>query len=250
MKAFLKEHGFHLLFATAAGLVGGWFTGIYAAETLAPALQEEVLSTLGSLELLYAVSALQAAGYALVLGAVGILLAKKLGLWRPITLQRKGVTAAAATALAGGALIMALDLLVFAPQSQWIADSYAVKPNAAVWLASILYGGVVEEIMLRLFLLSLIALLLWKLFARAADTAPTWCIVTANILSAMLFAAGHLPSTALATALSPVIIVRCFLCNGSLALVFGRLYRLHGIQYAMLAHAGCHIVMKTIWMML
>ena len=36
--------------------------------------------------------------------------------------------------------------------------------------------------------------------------------------------------------------------NGGFGLVFGRLYRKQGIEYAMLAHAGVHIVSKLIWL--
>ena len=48
-------------------------------------------------------------------------------------------------------------------------------------------------------------------------------------------------------ALTPLILVRCFLLNGGFGLVFGRLYRKYGIQYAMLSHALLHIVSKLIW---
>ena len=37
--------------------------------------------------------------------------------------------------------------------------------------------------------------------------------------------------------------------NGGIGLMFGRLYRKHGIAYAMIAHAGCHIVSKLIWVL-
>ncbi len=39
----------------------------------------------------------------------------------------------------------------------------------------------------------------------------------------------------------------CFLLNGGFGLLFGRLYRRYGIQYAMLSHALLHIVSKTVW---
>ena len=37
--------------------------------------------------------------------------------------------------------------------------------------------------------------------------------------------------------------------NVSTTLLFGRLYRKHGLRYAMLAHGGCHIVSKLIWLL-
>ena len=46
--------------------------------------------------------------------------------------------------------------------------------------------------------------------------------------------------------LAPLVLLRCFLLNGGLGLVFGWLYRKYGIQYAMIGHAGAHIISKLI----
>jgi hypothetical protein len=50
--------------------------------------------------------------------------------------------------------------------------------------------------------------------------------------------------------LDALIIVRCFVMNGAYGVIFGELYRKYGIGYAMLAHAGVHIVSKAIWWIL
>ena len=66
--------------------------------------------------------------------------------------------------------------------------------------------------------------------------------VIAIILAAILFAAGHIPSTMTMTALTLVILLRCFLFNGGLGLGFGYLYRKYGIWYAMIAHGFTHLI--------
>ncbi|MBQ8332231.1 MAG: CPBP family intramembrane metalloprotease [Clostridia bacterium] len=115
-------------------------------------------------------------------------------------------------------------------------------------LASVLYGGIVEEIMLRLFVMSLIAFILAKLFCCAEDELPAWVFVTANFIAAVLFAAGHLPATVTTFGtLTPMILIRCFLFNGGFGILFGHLYRRYGIQYAMISHALLHILSKLIW---
>jgi hypothetical protein len=116
-------------------------------------------------------------------------------------------------------------------------------------IASVLYGGVIEEVMLRLFFLSLLAFILWKVFFKGAsrEAIPTRVFVIANVLAALLFAAAHLPSTLMTFGeLTPLILFRCFLLNGGFGLIFGWLYRKHGIVYAMLGHALFHIVCKGI----
>ena len=36
---------------------------------------------------------------------------------------------------------------------------------------------------------------------------------------------------------------------GSFGLLFGWLYRKYGLRYAMIAHGGCHVVSKLIWIL-
>ena len=75
---------------------------------------------------------------------------------------------------------------------------------------------------------------------------PIKVYVIANIISALLFAAGHLPSTVAMTPLTPILIIRCFLFNGGLRLCFGYLYRKYGIGYAMISHGLCHLISDVI----
>ena len=102
---------------------------------------------------------------------------------------------------------------------------------------------------MRLFLMSLITFLVWKIFHKKRETVPTGVLIAANVAAALLFAAGHIPAT-LQTfgALTPLLVLRCFLLNGAFGLLFGRLYRKYGIQYAMLSHLLLHIVSRTIWL--
>ena len=100
----------------------------------------------------------------------------------------------------------------------------------------------IEEIMMRLFLMSLVVFIVSKMFFRNKKEIPTLVFVIANILSALLFAAGHLPSTATMTTLTPVIIIRCFLFNGGLGIAFGYLYRKYNIRYAIISHGLCHLI--------
>lgn len=130
-----------------------------------------------------------------------------------------------------------------------IADSYAAKPTAAYMLATATYGAVIEEVMLRLFFMSLIAFVLHKLFGQQGKLPTAGILIAANVIAALLFAAGHLPATFALLGDSPLIIFRCFLLNGVFGLLFGFLYRKYGLRYAMIAHGGCHVVSKLIWIL-
>ena len=250
MKQFIKNYWKTLLFFAMVGLVGGFFTGLYMLDSYPADVQQEVLSQGLTPTIMALVSAMQAAVYGAVLGAIGILLGKKIGLWKDEKhFEKKPLLITLAIALVGGLLLILPDLLFFGKYSEAIMNSYAAKPTVPYIIGAILYGGVIEEVMLRLFWMSLIAFILWKLFARREEKPTTAILIASNIIAALLFAATHLPATFMMIGNSPLIIFRCFLLNGAFGLLFGYLYRKHGLRYAMLAHGGCHIVSKLIWIL-
>ena len=250
MKKFVKNYWKTLAFFAVMGLIGGFCVGLYALESYPADMREQLLAQGLSAESLAVVSAVQAAGYGLILGAIGIVLAKKVGLWKDETcFEKKPLGAAIVVSAIGGLAMIGLDLFWFGKFSHSIRDSYLVKPTLAYIFGSVTYGAVIEEVMLRLFMMSLIAWVLHAVFERKKDAASVWILVLANVISALLFAAGHLPATSIVLGLSPMILVRCFLLNGGIGLLFGWLYRRYGLRYAMIAHGGCHIVSKTIWIL-
>ena len=250
MKQFVKNYWKTLLFFAIAGLVGGFCTGLYVLDSYPPEMQEEALLQGLTPTIMALVTAIQAAGYGIVLGIIGILLGKKTGLWKDVThFEKRPLLITLAIALIGGLALILPDLLFFGKHNEAIMNSYDAKPTVVYIIGAILYGGVIEEVMLRLFWMSLIAFILWKLFARKAEKPTLAILVASNIIAALLFAAGHLPATFVMIGNSPLIIFRCFLLNGGFGLLFGYLYRKHGLRYSMLAHAGCHIVSKLIWIL-
>lgn len=250
MKNFIKSHWKTLVFFTLSGVIGGFCVGLYLMDSYPPEIVAQIQAQGLTPFLLGLVSACQAAAYGLILGALGILLAAKVGLWKNETkFGKKPLTAAVTVAIIGGAGIILPDLLYFGNHIPAVADSYLVKPTLVFIIGSVIYGGIIEEVMLRLFFMSLLTFIFRKLFGRGGNKPSTWMLVTANILAALLFAAGHLPTTALLMGLSPMVLVRCFLLNGTFGLLFGWLYRKYGLRYAMAAHAGCHIISKAIWIL-
>ena len=139
------------------------------------------------------------------------------------------------------------DLLWFGKVSDVIMESYSAKPSFSFVVGAIIYGGVIEEVMLRLFWMSLVAFLLNLILNKGQGSPSDKLIIVANIISALLFAIGHLPANAVLFGITPLIVFRCILLNGGIGLMFGWLYRRFGLRYSMLAHAGCHLVSKLIW---
>ena len=250
MKNFITAYWKTLLFFAIIGLIGGFFVGLYQLDSFPVELQQQVYDQGVTKTMLGLVSAVESAGLGIVLGALGILLGKQTGLWKDERfLAKKPVVITVIIGMVGGLIMILSDLLFFGNYSQAIMDSYSVKPTIPYLVAMVTYGAVIEEVMLRLFFMSLIAFVLHVLFGKKRAKPATTVFVVANFIAAILFAAGHLPVTFILLGSSPIVIFRCFLLNGGLALLFGYLYRKYGLRYAMIAHGGCHIVSKLIWIL-
>ncbi len=195
--------------------------------------------------------------------AAGLWLANRAGLGAPILealFAREKIAArlrviiapAIALGLAAGVVIVVLDLFVFAPALQReigganALNTPTVQPPAWQGLLASFYGGIAEEIFMRLLLFSLFAFIS-TFIARSADHRPTtaalWCV---NILIAILFGLGHLPATAVLIPITPLVVVRAVILNGIGSLVFGHFYWTRGLEAAMLAHFSADVVLHVI----
>ena len=232
-------------------IVACWLVTIYAFSIMSEEAKTEVLAQM-SYNLFILVGTIQGAIIAFLCSFFGYILAEKIGLLKPFNFEKEKLVKTLVVTIIGG-ILFSLDYWTFGkliPGLQELAD-LGLTVNAI--FASILYGGIVEELLLRLFMMSLFAFILWKLFYRkmAMEQIPAVIYIVANVLAAVLFAAGHLPATVGAFGeLTPLLIFRCFLLNGAFGIIFGWLYKKYGIQYAMVSHAGFHIVSKAIWLIL
>jgi membrane protease YdiL (CAAX protease family) len=150
-------------------------------------------------------------------------------------------------------LIVIFDLAVFQPAlSRELGDTadalFLQTTQPAPWkgfLASF-YGGIVEEVLLRLFLMSLLAWL-GSLISKTSEGKPTSGVFwSANILAAVIFGIGHLPATATLVPLTPLVITRAILLNGLGGIAFGWLYWKRGLEAAMLSHFSADIILHVV----
>jgi len=105
------------------------------------------------------------------------------------------------------------------------------------------YGGIVEELLLRLFLMTLLLWLVARLRGSAPPPAAFWAAI---ITAALLFGAAHLPAAAHIWGLDASVVARTLLLNGIGGLVFGWLYWKRGIEMAMLAHFATDVVLHVV----
>lgn len=129
-----------------------------------------------------------------------------------------------------GLMIFFFDKMVF--NSSQLSGEH--PPFWAGALASI-YGAVNEEVLLRLFLFTLIFFLVGKCTTINGKKRLIilWCI---NILVALFFGLAHLPAAFRITPASAFEIFRILFLNGIAGIVFGWLYWSKGLWTAIAAH--------------
>ena len=242
MKKFIKEHFKFLLLVLISGLIGGYCLGLYSYDSLSIDLLKELQKQNVTKEMV-AISSMIQYGilFGLILASIGIILSKKINLWKEFKINKKALITTIIITIIGALILFPGDKLIFGSVNTWVLEQYTVKPTIYKIIGGLLVGGIIEEVMMRLFFMSLIVFIISKFYKNKKEI-PTIVFIIANIISALLFAAGHLPSILTMTSLTPIIIIRCFLFNGGLGLCFGYLYRKYGIGYAMISHGLCHLI--------
>lgn len=236
---------FALLFGAA--LIGIACVMPYTLELSADALRKALERIRRPLWVLVLLQGMQSVVLFGVATGVGLLIARQIGLGAPLIegmLAGKHVTGQALAMLApalilgiaSSAIVLLVEVAVFWPRlPQAMRDAF---PIPALWkrLLASFYGGIDEEILLRLFVLSLLAWVIgfaWHLPGGRPTLGALW---VANVLAAVLFGLGHLPATAALTKVTPLLVVRAIVLNGIIGVAAGYLFVVYGLEAAMLAH--------------
>ncbi|MCD9028155.1 CPBP family intramembrane metalloprotease [Luteimonas sp. BDR2-5] len=159
-----------------------------------------------------------------------------------------------ASALAILLLSYLLDPLLL-PEPKVAMQDIDGARNALYGLLASFYGGIVEEVQLRLFLMTL---LVWgvaqaerlrlprTMRAQTPHPRPSAALVwTAIVIAALLFGAGHLPTAAGIWGLDAGVVARTVLLNAIGGVAFGWVYWKRGLEMAVLAHFSADLVLHV-----
>lgn len=234
------------LFFGAIGLIAGGLMGNQLLFLLPVEQKYELVSELGSENLFILLSAIQTAILSFVTGFIGLNLSGKLGLKLNFNWNKKSFLLSTFLGFACAISMSVLDRFIF---YNFIAEQISnVRFSISGFLATIIYGGIFEEIFARLFMMSLMGWIALKcLKNQSSEAVPSWVFVFAVIVSALLFALGHLPATSVFIGLSFPILVRAILLNGLVGIVYGYIYWKKGLAYAMNAHMFTHVFNQLIF---
>jgi hypothetical protein len=212
---------------------------------------------------LIALQLLQSAVLIMGLAALGLFLARRIGLGAPLLeralmqgepllpLLRPIAPKAIAVGAGAGVLVVLLEVVFFMKgvREAMVAAGLPLEnlqPPAWQGLLASFYGGCDEELLTRLFLLTLFASIGVYVSRSKSGRPGAAGLWIANVLAALLFAAGHLPTAkAMGLPLNAFIVTRTLLLNGVVGIAFGWLYVSVGLEAAMLSHFTADLVLHV-----
>jgi hypothetical protein len=155
--------------------------------------------------------------------------------------------------LAVNALVLFVDTSIFSPmiQNSLLNSPQTSAPviNPPFWqgLLASFYGGVTEEILLRLFLMTLLAWVGKKLFQRNNRLPGSGVMWMSNILTSLAFGLVNLPTAiSIGLPMTTLVIARILILDGLPGIVYGWLYWKQGLGDAMLAHFSGDILLHVL----
>lgn len=180
--------------------------------------------------------------------AVGSILAQRVGLAAPLaqaiaeraalwpTLRRQIPPAIL------GAIACATILIAYQRQIGALLEGEVGHRMELPLATRLLYGGIAEELITRWGLVSFVAWAIWRFrgSGQGPGTATYWIAIA---VAALIFAVAHLPILYLAAGELPPSLVGAIVAGNAFpGMVFGWLFWRHGLEAAMMAHAGAHLI--------
>jgi len=204
------------------------------------------------LALLVVAAVAQSAIFLAIAVGLGLAAARPVGLSAPLVeawlyggdvrtaLRALQLPLAVVIGVASSAAVVVLEFALFRPLIPELAHLGVATPERWQGLLASFYGGIAEELLTRLFLVSVFA---WLLTRVLRGSLAFWLAI---VLSAALFGLGHLPATAALVPLSPAVIARAVILNGIPGVAFGWLYWQRGLEAAMVAHFSADLVLHVL----
>ena len=110
-------------------------------------------------------------------------------------------------------------------------------------LVAVLYGGITEEIFMRWSLMTLLVWSGWRFLQKSSGQPSSGVVWAAIVVSAVIFGAGHLPTTRILLGHLTGIAIASVIAGGAVfGVVVGYLYWRYGLEAAMVCHAVSHLL--------
>jgi CAAX prenyl protease-like protein len=186
---------------------------------------------------------------------VGVMLASKVGLSSPVaeaaasggdsvSAFKPQIVPGIVGGLAGGIAIVLIALVSKPFLSPVVVARLGEFGKVLPLPTRLLYGGIMEELLMRWGLMTLLVWVAWRLFQKRQGRPKPAYLVGAIVISSLVFAIGHLPAAfMLFSELTFPLTVFVIAGNSAFGLIAGYLYWKKGLESAMIAHALAHVVL-------
>ena len=241
-----------LLFYFLIGIIALFFSILLGLSTNPSQIEQlsEMTGFSGPPEMLALLAVMPNFGLFIIFLVIGFFIAHKVGLKsviihpyareKPKSEWIKGIKLAIILGLIAAVVLRGFDYL-FRPLLPDDLIELLQPYSALEFIIALLYGGILEELLMRFGLMSLLVFIFWKLFDRKSAKPSDWVFIVAILISALLFALGHYGVTASNIEITPFIWFRMILLNGLPGFFFGWIYWKHNLELAMLSHMFAHI---------
>jgi membrane protease YdiL (CAAX protease family) len=229
-----------------------WIASIVSSVLVLPyvsTIQAELLKKAGiSFPFLVLIAIIQGGIAFGIASILGLFLAEKTGFKLPLLsswIENKKINfkgtfwLSVILGLIAGISIFVVDKFIF-PQP--LLSSIKVQ----LWqgFLACIYGGIAEEVFMRLLLVSLFVFIFVKIFGRKENNSViAWMAI---ILVSVLFGIGHLPIASAVVKITPMVVLRVIVLNGIGGVIFGWLYWKKGLESAIISHFSADIVLQII----
>lgn len=237
-------------------LFGASLLGIICVMPFVLTLQSDLLDQVPlSVDIIVLLSVAQSGVVFFVLVLLGLVLSKKVGLGAPILkswIKGEKVRTQFGSILKisiGIGVVMGFLIIVgdwFFSLSVDLSSIAVVEPPIWQGFLASFYGGINEEILMRLFLVSFFVWLFNKIRRKPSFESSSSILWISIVLSAIIFGIGHLPVTSSLVTLTPMIVLRAVVLNGIGGIAFGWLYWKKGLESAMISHFSTDIILYVV----
>ncbi|AFY55476.1 CAAX amino terminal protease family [Rivularia sp. PCC 7116] len=151
----------------------------------------------------------------------------------------------------GGAIAYIFSAIILKLTEPFLPAAYlALNQNPDVQiplLTRVLYGGIVEELLIRWGLMTFLVWLPWKIFQKASGTPKSifyWFGIT---VAAAIFGIGHLPLLFSLIAQPTILLIGLIMAlNMITGIIAGWLYWRKGLEAAIFAHMTFHLILVSV----
>ena len=181
-----------------------------------------------------------------VLIVLGLVMARRLGHRPPVRPGR--LAAALVLGALVGAVVLAVLVYALVPLEPALAARLRPRAQGPAWmpLALAVEASVLEELVFRLFLFTLVVWLAARAWRRGPVAVTPLQVGVANLVSTLAFAGVHVPAWLAATQVSAALIAAVLLLNGVAGGFLGLVYWRWGIEAAIAAHFAADLVVQGV----